>query len=465
MWWNRLFGRRPPDAEIDEELQSHLQMAIQDRIGRGESPARARREALRELGNPGLVKEDTRAVWVWVALERLGQDLRYALRQMRNSPGFTAVAVLTLAVGLSVNVTIFSMISAIFLRPLPVKDADRLVVVLREFPKSEFYGGMSWADFNDYRTQVPELSDMLALAFRPAHLSVAGRNADRTWIEAVSGNYFSMLGVTPLTGRFFMPGEGKKPGADPIAVLGHHYWNTRLGADPDVIGESAVINGRAFHVVGVAPPNFTSAQWSIAPSAFVPATMMPEIFPGSETVLQRRSSGAFKVMGRLALGVSEAQATAAVRHFGRQLARQYRPDDDSRTFVRPERLTRPEAHMSKFIPFAAIVFSAMAGMVLLIACANVANLMFSRAVARHREIGIRTAIGAPRGRLIRQLLTESMVLAVLAGVVGILLSFPAELFLGGSHDVRGRASGPPRRKLGLAAGALHFWDFTGWPVR
>ena len=444
MWWKRLFRQRPKDAEITEEIHSHLRMAIQDRIDRGESPRQARSSALRELGNARLVKEDTRAVWAWVTVERLAQDLKYALRQVRHSPGFTALAVLTLGFGLSVNITIFSLISTLFLRPLPVNNAERLVVVLRQHANSEFPGGMSWRDYQDYRAEIPEFSDMLALAFRPAHLSVAGRTADRTWIEAVSGNYFSMLGVTPLSGRLFQPGEGEKPGADPVAVLGYDYWHTRLGGDPGIVGRTAVINGRTFTIIGITPRRFTSAQWALAPSAFVPATMMPEIFPGNESILETRDSGAFKVMAHLGPGVSEAQATSAVKVFAQQLAREYRPDDtDTQAFVRPERLTRPEPSFSRFVPFAAVVFTVMTGLVLFIACANVANLMFSRAVLRQKEIGIRTAIGAPRRRLIRQLLTESILLAVLAGAAGMLLSHGTGLLL--AHSFTGTTGDVPIR--------------------
>ncbi len=415
-------GRR--EHEISEEVQSHLRMAVQDRIDRGVSLGQARTDALREFGNARLVKEDTRAVWAWSALERLGQDVKYALRQMRRSPGFTTVAVLTLAFGLSVNITIFSLISLVFLQPLPVKDAERLVIVLQQRANREFPQGMSWSDYRDYRAGIPEFSDMLAISFRPAHLSIEGRTADRTWIEAVSGNYFSMLGIAPLTGRFFEPGEGEKPGVDPVAVLGYDYWQTRLGGDPGIVGRSAAINGRAVTIIGIAPRNFTSAQWALAPSAFVPATMIPEIFPGAESTLTTRNSAAFKVMAHLSPGVSEAQATGAVKVFAQRLAREYRPDDtDTQAFVRPAMLARPEPSTSRFALFAAIAFSVMAGLVLFIACANVANLMFSRALARQKEIGIRTAIGAPRRRLIRQLLTESIVLAMLAGAVGLLLSY------------------------------------------
>jgi predicted permease len=422
--WKRLFGRRPKDAEIDEELASHLRMAIQDRIDRGESPQQARASAMREFGRASLVKEDTRAVWISAALERLGQDIRYAYRQMRRSPGFTAVAVLTLGFGLAVNITIFSLISHLFLQPLPVRDAGRLVLLLQQRANAEFPHGMSWSDFLDYRAELDEFGGMLALSYRPAHLSFAGRTPDRTWIESVSGNYFSMLGVQPLTGRLFQAGEGEKRGADPVAVLGYDYWNTRLGADPGIVGTTAVINGRSFTVIGVAAKEFQSAQWAMAPAAFIPATMIPDTFAGTESILESRDSAAFKVIAYLRDGVSVAEASSAVDVVAKRLAREYRPEQaGTQAYVLPERLARPDPSVSRFVPFAAVVFSVLAGLVLFIACANVANLMFSRALGRHKEIGIRTAIGAPRRRLIRQLLTESVVLGVLAGITGLLLSF------------------------------------------
>jgi predicted permease len=430
MEWKRLFARRPKDADINEEIESHLRMAIQDRIDRGESPQQARASAMREFGSAVLVREDTRAVWIFVAVERLGQDLKYALRQMRRSPGFTAVAVLTLAFGLSVNTTIFSLVSFLFLKPAPVQNPDRLVVVLQQRPGSDFPSGMSWSDFQDYRAELAEFSDMLAISYRPAHLSFAGRAPDRTWIESVSGNYFSMLGITPLSGRLFQPGEGEKRGADPVAVLGYDYWQTRLGGDPGVVGSTAVINGRPFTIIGITPESFASIQWAMAPAAFIPATMIPEIFPGAESILESRQSAAFKVMAYLRPGVSVDQANSAVQVFGRRLAKEYRPDDrDSQAYVLPEKLARPDPSVSRFMPFAAIVFTVLAGMVLFIACANVANLMFSRGLGRQKEIGVRTALGAPRGRLIRQLLTESIVVAVGAGAVGLLLSYGAEPLL------------------------------------
>jgi len=423
---NRLLGsflgaRR--DAELQAEIESHLAMQTDDNLRAGMSPREARRAAVLKFGGVESAKESYRDQRGLPMLETLFSDLRYALRAMRKTPGFTAVAVLTLALGLSTNTTIFSIISALFFQPLQVKDAGQLVVVLQQNAKAEFPQGLPWADYQDYRAQVQEFSGMLAISFRPAHLSVEGRTPDRTWIEAVSGNYFSMLGIEPFAGRLFVPGEGERPGADPVAVLAHYYWQTRLGSDPGIVGRSLVINGRVLTVIGIAPPTFTSAQWALAPSAFVPATMIAELFPDLESILERRTGHAFKVMAHLRPGVTAGQAGVAVAGVARRLTEAYRPDQEApRMLVRPEMRTRPEPSVSGFLPFAAAVFMVLAGLVLFIACANVANLMFSRALKRQKEMGIRTAVGASRGRLIRQLLTESVLLAVVAGAVGMALS-------------------------------------------
>jgi predicted permease len=427
--WNRLLGsvlgaRR--EAELKAEIESHLAMQADDNVRAGMSPQQARRAAVLKFGGVESAKESYREQRGLPGLESVFADVRYALRGMRKNPGFSAVAVLTLALGLSANTTIFSLVSMLFFQPLPVKDAERLVVVLQQYPKDEFPRGLSWADYQDYRAQVQEFSDVLAIFFRPAHLSLEGRTPDRTWIEAVSGNYFAMLGIEPMSGRLFLPGEGERPGADPIVVLAHHYWRTRLGADPGIVGRSMVINGRAFTVIGIAPPSFTSAQWALAPSAFVPATMIPTMLPGQDSIFTNRNWDAFKVIAHLRPGATVGQAEAAAGAVAGRLREEYRLDrENQRLLVRPEMRTRPEPSVSGFLPFAAAVFLALAGLVLFIACANVANLMFSRALERRKEMGIRTAVGAPRRRLIRQLLTESVLLAVLAGGVGVVLAMAA----------------------------------------
>ncbi len=350
-------------------------------------------------------------------------DLRYAFRILGKNPGFTAVAVLTLALGISANTTIFSLISALFFQPLPVQEPERLVVVLQKSDVWKFPHGHSWKDYEDYRDRVEAFSDAIAYMLNPVHLSADRGAAERTWIEVVSGNYFSMLGVQPALGRFFRPEEGRNIGGEPFVVLGHDYWVRRFAADPGIVGRVIHLNGHPFTVIGVASQAFHSAEWAMAPSAFVLASMVGRLRPGMEDVLNNRGFVAFKVMGRLKPGVTLGQARAAVTVVAKQLATDYpKEHKQARVLVVPERHCRPEPTFSELLPLVSSVFMVMVALVLLIACANVANLMFSRALIRQKEMGIRTAIGASRLRLIRQLLVESVLLAVLAGGVGFVIA-------------------------------------------
>jgi predicted permease len=360
------------------------------------------------------------------------QDLRFAFRQLLKNPGFTSVAVLTLALGISANSTIFGIISTFYFQPLPVKDPDQLVLVLQKSDAWKMPHGHSWPDYLDYRERVTAFTDAIAIMLSPAHLSFAGRQPERTWIEAVSGNYFSMLGIGPQLGRLFRPGEGERVGSDPVIVLSHQYWQTTLGGDQGVVGKILNVNGNPFTIVGVAPESFLSAQWSMAPSAFVPASMAGHLREGGEEMLKNRGAPAFKVMARLKPGATFADAKAELEVVSRQIINEY-PDEHrgSRVFVAPERHCRPEPTFAEIMPLAASIFMAMVLLVLFIACANVANLMFSRALVRQKEMGIRTAIGATRWRLMRQLLIESVLLGLVAGVAGYFLSFWSEVLLAG----------------------------------
>ncbi|HEY7179907.1 MAG TPA: ABC transporter permease, partial [Blastocatellia bacterium] len=425
------------EANIVREISQHLDDCYQEMLANGVTPAEAERRTLEELGSSETLQREMRRVErpapqepiVFGTNRRINmiadfwQDLRYGARMLVKSRGFTAAAVLTLALGISANVTIFSIISEFFFKPLPVKDPDQLVLVLQKSAIWKMPHGHSWLDFRDYRERLEVFSDMLAVAMNPVHLSVAGRQPEREWIEAVSGNYFSMLGVEPKVGRLFRREEGEKPGADPIVALSYDYWQRKFGGDPSAVGKTININGHPFTIVGVTPENFGSAQWSFAPRAFVPASMLGQVSPDGEKWLQARGAIIFKVMARLKPGVTVAQAGAAVDIAARQLAREY-PDEhkEAKVFVARERYCRPEPTFVEFVPLISSIFMLLAGMVLLIACANVANLMFSRAAGRVSEMAIRTAIGANRRRLIRQLLAESILLAIIAGAMGILLA-------------------------------------------
>jgi predicted permease len=315
---------------------------------------------------------------------------------------------------------------------LPVKDPDRLVFVLQKSATWKMPHGHSWLDYRDYREQAPGFADVLAVFLAPTHLSTPGQAPERTWIEAVSANYFSLLGVEPRLGRFFRPEEDQKIGGDPVIVIAYDYWERKFGSDPGAIGKTVILNGRPFTIIGVTPRHFHSAQWAMAPRAFVPATMLGEVRVGGAELLRARGAPMFKVLGRLKPGVTLAQARAAVEVVARKLAADYPLDHkESQVSVMFERHCRPEPTFSEFTPLLASVFLVLVGLVLLIACANVANLLFSRALAREREMGIRTAIGATRGRLIRQLLAESAVLGLLAGTVGFVVALWADRLLAG----------------------------------
>src|SRR5262245_47015547 len=425
------------EAAIVREISQHLDDCYQEALSSGSTPAEAERRALEELGASETLQRELRRVErtspqepvVFGTNGRINmitdfwQDLRYGARMLMKNRGFTAVAVFTLAIGISANITIFSIVSEYFFKPLPVKDPERLVWALQKNAVWDKPHGHSWLDFRDYRERLGVFSDMLAVAMGPAHLSVAGHQPDREWIEMVSGNYFSMLGVEPKLGRLFRREEGEKPGADPVVVLSHDYWQRKFGGDASVIGKTLNVNGHPFTIVGVTPETFGSAQWKLAPRAFVPASMLGQARPDGDDLLKARGAAIFKVMARLKPGVTVAQAGAAAETAGRQLAREYPDEHKGATgFVALEQYCRPEPVAAEFMPLVASVFMAMVGLVLLIACANVANLMFSRSVVRQKEMGIRTAIGANRWRLIRQLLAESVLLACLAGVAGSLLA-------------------------------------------
>ena len=347
----------------------------------------------------------------------LWQDVRHGIRALGKTPSFTLAVALTLGLGIGANAAVFSIINALLLRPLPVHDPANLYLVSLSHQDNEQPHNVSWADYVDYRDKSGVFSDLAAFDLNFAGLSADNR-ADRITISHVTGNFFSLLGVAPAAGRLILPNEGRQYGADPVIVLGHSYWKKRFGGDPAVVGRQVLVNGQPFTVAGVVPESFTGVYALVEFDAYLPLGMM---FPEAtyRELIARRDNHDLHVIGRLKPGVSLAQAQAAVDVLARQLEKQY-PDTNKtvRARVIPEHLARPEANSADSNPFVAGVFMLLVGLVLLVACVNVVNLMMVRATVRQRELAMRAALGAGRWRLVRQLLTESLLLSLLGGLAG-----------------------------------------------
>ena len=349
-------------------------------------------------------------------------DLRHAVRSLRKQPGFAVVAILTLAFGIGVNTSLFSLISTLFLQPLPVRAPEQLVMVMQRSEIIEVPHGHSYPDYLDYRKSTTSFSDLVAFMPTPVHLSARGQTPERTWVEVVSPNYFALAGVSPGFGQLLKPGEGEAAGAAPTVVLSHRYWERRFGADPSIVGKPIALNGHSFTVIGIAPAGFTGLSWAMAVSGWVPAGAMGTLMGGA-SLLESRGAPAFRLMGRLDPERRLADARAEVEVVAKRLAADYPVEHKgARPIVIPENRARPDPSISDFMPVFAAVFAAMVALVLFIACANVANLMLSRALERQRDLVIRSALGASRYRLIRLQVVEGLLLAGAAGVLGFVLA-------------------------------------------
>jgi macrolide transport system ATP-binding/permease protein len=350
------------------------------------------------------------------------QDIRFGLRTLRKSPGFTFVAILTLAFGMAANTTIFSIVNAILLRPMPVARAEQIVVLTTDQKNNPLNRGFSYPDFVDLQKQGDGLSDLMAYQLTIAGLSANG-NASQVVLEYVSGNFFSALGIQPAEGRFILPTEGQSAGSDPVIVLGYTYWQSRFGGDTSIVGKQVLVNGHPMTIVGVAPKGFYGAYSIVDCQGYVPISMAAAIASDEGKFWTDRSDRQFQLLGRLKPGTPLKQAETAMNVVGSRLAQQY-PETNKGITIRlyPERRARPEPDSENQIPAVAAIFLVLAGTVLLLACFNIANVLLVRATVRQREMAIRAALGAKRGRLIRQFLTESLLLALCGGAAGALLA-------------------------------------------
>ena len=357
-------------------------------------------------------------------LASLAQDVRFTLRQIGRAPAFAASAVLTLALGVGVNTAVYSLISG-YMRPLPVPAPDRIVVLAAELPGDETgWGfGLSYPAVADYRRLTSVFQDVFAFDTKGGGFTANGSTFSFVY-QGVTGNYFTGLGVQPHLGRLFAPGEGEALGGEPLVVLGYQFWQRRLGGDPSVVGATVRIDGAPARVIGIAPEGFHGLYHGLAVEGFVPLGVMTRNDSGEHGIFTDRSLRYLRVAARLKPGVAVQSAQAALDVLSARLQRTYPQERSVTARVTPEPMARPLPMrvLSRLMPLARVSMLGLAGLVLLIACMNVANLLLVRGVVRQREMAMRAALGSGRGRLIRLLLAESLLLSVAGTLAGLLLA-------------------------------------------
>ena len=356
-------------------------------------------------------------------IDGLLQDIRYAFRTLASSPGFVAVAVLSLALGMGANTAIFSVVNGVLFKPMPVHDPEKLVAVYATTPRLNVPSQFSYPDYLDYREQNDVFSDLFAHFGVPLSLA-DGDQPEMVWGEIVTGNYFTGLGAEPAVGRTIIPEDDRIPEGHPVAVLRHGYWERRFGADPSVVGRTIKLNGHEFTLVGVAPKGFTGTKFlGYTPDLWIPVMMHEQVWPGSERLLDQRGAGWLQFRARLKPGVTLEEAQTAMNTIASRLRDSYpETNRELQMHVIPgSTKTEPFIVHKGFMPVASVVLMGIVALVLLVACANLANLLLARGLSRSKEIAVRLAMGAGRLRLMRQLVIESLLLSLLGGSVGLVL--------------------------------------------
>jgi putative ABC transport system permease protein len=372
------------------------------------------------------------------------QDLLFAIRQLRKKPGFTLTAVLTLSLGIGANVAIFSIVNGIILRPLPVPQPQQITVLAAQqqgAPLGGFF--FSYPQLVDFRKQADTFSDLFAYGVDLKGMSADNR-ADHFIASYITGNYFSALGLRPVLGRLFLPGEGEKPGSEALVVIGYSYWQKRFAGNSSVIGKQVQVDGKPATIIGVTPKKFHGTAFALDLDGYLPISMAA---PGDPDLWTSRTSRRWIVLGRLKTGMSLAQAQSSVRVVAARLAEEYPATDKGITVnVVSEPFSHPVPLPNNIVAIVAGLFLFLAALILLLAGVNVANILLVRATAREGEMAVRSALGASRARLIGQVLTESVLLAMLGAALGIVLGARVSHWI---SDLRLASSIPTRLDFGL----------------
>jgi putative ABC transport system permease protein len=422
-WFNKfqmLFRRPQVEADLDDELRFHLEKQIEQNIARGMNAKEARYAALKTFRNVGEIKEECREALGVRVFNELQQDVRYGLRQLRRNPGFTALAILTLALGIAATSTIFSWIDSTLLNPIPgVASTSDLVSVMRgtvsEHPTPPF----SYPDYMDLRDHTRSFSGLLA--YHDDFMSLTGnRKPQRIYGALATANYFSVLGVKPALGRGFEPQDETKPGGAPVVVVSYGFWQSHLGSDPSAIGRTLQINRHIYTIVGVAPPGFQGCKTGLRDDVWIPLVMDREVW--GSTRLEDRGAFWLNVLGRLRPGVTRSQAAEDMNLLMQQIAASTPNIERGPNQITLDPLWRSPFGANVYLYKTLPPLLGLAAALLLLACTNVANLLLVRLVPRRREIALRLAMGASRSRLMRQLLVESLLVALAGGAVAMLLT-------------------------------------------